>query len=1458
MPTFDIEFDPNGSLEDWDWLKPEDLELFTVSDEEFELRQNEFWQGGDRLDARKGLVKKKQRVQGEKGAFERTYWVKPNVSAIPAKVATPRDRQRQEHYVLNIALQDHPLVKTAKPEVAAKVKDLSLEMKRRLSMEEDRGNREEMVDVNSGSSFITLKSEYGNIRSIGRIMGKEIQFVTDPRGSVEFFVDRSHGADKGLEEKDKFEKIRDKRVAHSIKGMWKSQIAQMDDGKHLFCSPADGDGRKERRSAIYQRMGFSKDFMAVVDKLQRKGVRPVTAKEMSQRRSAEEVAREQFRENIQRRQSERQSEIDSIMREGAGRRFNEIFPQNSERVVNALARTAEAGGNTAFSDQDMARFVQEAREYSPDDPIRVLEEHAEMIASMASEWEEEQEEEGRLRRLSADSLSPTGTMTQSKANYIADKHGFAKGVASEAYLLAFDSAAAICDRRYGWKKGAGGKCERIKPQKATMQQGDRPQGGSNRTMLTIGLGALATGVVGGAIGGTILANNAAQKQFDLERQELQETYKKNSDKQINDFREKHEAQKSVLEKDLSEAEGRFRDLQETAKQDKGKLEDLQKELIEIEQNHKTVASERDQAIADLDKANKAIAEKESVIESLSKGSEGIADIEEKMKAAQQELEAERSKTATLQATAKEKEDAFKEASQKLEEAQNTIKATGEAYATAKSEAEKEKKRFNELSQAIDKDSRDVKDLTKKVEALKVAQKKAQENGEKLAIANEKISDLELTQRNLNDRILSVQTEKELKVSELQEKAKELEDLRATTTVGIGDRDQQISQLQSSLNEGARTVAKLRQSEAEAKSKLKESEQLLIQEQKKANAVQSALNKQEKQVIALEQELGITRKETEQQIEAIHRKHQAEVAKLYEGKAQILSASPETFNRKKLRRSSDAQLSGVLSYSIEDGMNQDDLQPGSRFWAAKDATKEKAVVKAAERIIELEEERIQANVAKKVAQQIKETPLAMSTIGGEKQVANMRKRSADLATATALTRSIADPTTLVESDKGLPMNRKQTWRSMASDIWDPRSEGSPTPQLLENEALLAEAKLRDVYVFSQSKAIRRQAQESYKEVLSSDLPPEQKAEQFKSIHQAMMQAIKQMEATATGSQDNLFAAIKRDIEGRKDSAKRDVDKEIQEAEERSRKERAEQGKKNFESFKKKAAIGAGIVGGALAYTAVDAGVRAVGRSLKNARCKKGEIWVNNPEVKGGGYCRSQKEVEGEKATKRKESEDEWNYIQSRSTDEPYVSYGEHLASEQLKKNLTPEEKSIAAKSGKEQEKYISDLTRGIAAKDRAGVNDFWTKKIAGKKPMNDYGTDDYMSPFDKQWAQDKGLEKPGSKTPHHWEVEDDLERMGLKKMIQMIKDETSVGLFSDDRYHESSEWKVLETKYYGKNARSDAKEKGKKAAEEKIAKVMSEFKDGKLKSSSGGKVKNRKQAIAIALPEAKRQYATPKP
>ncbi len=52
------------------------------------------------------------------------------------------------------------------------------------------------------------------------------------------------------------------------------------------------------------------------------------------------------------------------------------------------------------------------------------------------------------------------------------------------------------------------------------------------------------------------------------------------------------------------------------------------------------------------------------------------------------------------------------------------------------------------------------------------------------------------------------------------------------------------------------------------------------------------------------------------------------------------------------------------------------------------------------------------------------------------------------------------------------------------------------------------------------------------------------------------------------------------------------------------------------------------------------------------------------------------------------------------------------------------------------------------------------------------------------------------------------------------------------------------------AKKKAAAKKKSTGETKVHKVMEEYKEGKLKSGSGGKVMNRKQAVAIALSEAR--------
>lgn len=58
----------------------------------------------------------------------------------------------------------------------------------------------------------------------------------------------------------------------------------------------------------------------------------------------------------------------------------------------------------------------------------------------------------------------------------------------------------------------------------------------------------------------------------------------------------------------------------------------------------------------------------------------------------------------------------------------------------------------------------------------------------------------------------------------------------------------------------------------------------------------------------------------------------------------------------------------------------------------------------------------------------------------------------------------------------------------------------------------------------------------------------------------------------------------------------------------------------------------------------------------------------------------------------------------------------------------------------------------------------------------------------------------------------------------------------------------------KRSRSRRSRRSTGSGTRKISKVMGEYKRGSLRSSSGGKVRKRKQAVAIALSEARRSGA----
>lgn len=62
--------------------------------------------------------------------------------------------------------------------------------------------------------------------------------------------------------------------------------------------------------------------------------------------------------------------------------------------------------------------------------------------------------------------------------------------------------------------------------------------------------------------------------------------------------------------------------------------------------------------------------------------------------------------------------------------------------------------------------------------------------------------------------------------------------------------------------------------------------------------------------------------------------------------------------------------------------------------------------------------------------------------------------------------------------------------------------------------------------------------------------------------------------------------------------------------------------------------------------------------------------------------------------------------------------------------------------------------------------------------------------------------------------------------------------------------LIRNKFCGNFVKLNKMAKYSKKAQEKIEETMHEFKEGKLKSSSGKKVTDKKQAVAIGISEAK--------
>lgn len=725
--------------------------------------------------------------------------------------------------------------------------------------------------------------------------------------------------------------------------------------------------------------------------------------------------------------------------------------------------------------------------------------------------------------------------TSSKTDYISEKFGFAEGVASAPYLSGFGEAEEVFKKDAFWREdrackkpwvGTIGNCKLPKKK----EQKPLKQGSKSGLMIAGGVGLLATGVAAGAVGGMMMANGKAQGVNDDLKQDLERTYKANTEAKIREKESAFEEERATLEKTHKESEEKIQSLEIENKTLKEAAAATEKEFKEISDSKASLEKELDKVVSASGELAKKFEAQSETLKSAEIDGEQFAALSKDNESLQSKIKQLETEKAGFEAQLEDVNKIFAEK-------ESETRRLGNALSDSQELAKSEKAKFNEVASAIDANETDSKRLAKKVSELKKSQAIAEKRGEELKVANEKVDDLTKTKRALEkgNEALSGSIE-ELKAERI-ENLKKLTDLTTSSANRSAEDTAKITELQGQVAESSRSISNMQKAVAENTARLKVAETELIKESKRAIAAENKLLQESKKTLDLETELGITRKESEAEIKRLQETSRAELEKAYKEKADVLAQSPESFSRNKMRRSSRSPDNKILSYSVEEGINPKELDDlSSPFWQAPANLRQRAMDRAVDRIVEIEEERTQGEVAGAIAKQFKETPLAMSGRGGEKVVDNLRKRTKDLEEAAFLVQSIADPSTLVPTDKGkVAQTRMQEWKgAYAPDVWALSSEDSPTFQLLENEAIIAEAKLRDVYVFKQSQSIKSDAKAQMKDIMNSSMSPQEKAAELKGIHRTMAFALKEMNTVATGDRDSLFAAIK-SVAKRKDSA-----------------------------------------------------------------------------------------------------------------------------------------------------------------------------------------------------------------------------------------------------------------------------------------------------------------------------------
>ena len=265
-------------------------------------------------------------------------------------------------------------------------------------------------------------------------------------------------------------------------------------------------------------------------------------------------------------------------------------------------------------------------------------------------------------------------------------------------------------------------------------------------------------------------------------------------------------------------------------------------------------------------------------------------------------------------------------------------------------------------------------------------------------------------------------------------------------------------------------------------------------------------KQNHELLQKEKEqLGVTndalRKEIQEKTEAA----KVDLIKQYD---EIYRQSADTFNDSKMRQGKKDSFK-LIKYNYADGIRTQDID-NDRFWTVPEGAREDAVLNASTAIIQGKKGAIEAELAKTVANTLRKDVTLAATRGELPQVKNLRQSTSGGGENERLVAAI-------ESATG-----KNKFDQLNYWAWDQES----IEPLLNNESVIAEAKVRDYILHEKTKEIQAIAREDYLDILKSSASPAEKAQQMKELHKEISGELSFLKDKLTGDSDGFFDYLKK--------------------------------------------------------------------------------------------------------------------------------------------------------------------------------------------------------------------------------------------------------------------------------------------------------------------------------------------